>query len=472
MLTFTLFSFAAFFFAFLLVAAIAFVAAGATWRPSWSFSFLMSLLVITSVASIIFSARILNFGSEGLDVTSGGDSDGHLLAKVFLAVTIGCSFALSVTWFFFLQEKAKETCRFRDKGAEPPTDIVVAFMAFLIAVNIFPIFLGKYYYFHINLIYPFFVFLALFLWVRLSSVDPVVVVKQCLVFIVFTSLIAAVFTPQLALQHGYNDGLIPGFNVRLWGVTSHPNTLGAIACVLLILEVAEPSARVWLRISILISAGLALIMTQSKTSIMAALIGFLIIFVVHILAKKRDKPGNSREIVISLIVVFFALVTVIVAWVVFYDWGVTNALNRSLGTNAISSLSSATGRTAIWEVAIAAGLENPLFGQGGDFWNQHVRLRPGFSGASSSHNLFLEIFARSGFVGLAALLIFLYFLVRYSVRASENTHGGSIALMAAFFVRAMFESTLDTTAIYSGSFFAIIAYFIYVMDRGAKPIHN
>ena len=472
MLAFTLFSFAAFLFAIFLVIAIAVVAAGAVRWPGWSFSFLMSLMVVTSVATIVFSGRVLTTGSDGLTITSEGGVEGYLLAKVLLAVIVGCSFALSITWFFFLRNKTKEICRFRNKQFEPPTDIVVAFLIFLIAVNILPIFLGKHYYFHINLIYPFFVYLALFLWARLSNIDPVVIVKQCLFFIVLSSLVAAILAPNLALQTGYNDGLIPRFNIRLWGVTASANTLGAAACILFLLEAAEPSAKVWLRRSILISTGLALIMAQSKTSILAVLMGFLVIVIGRILAKNRDQSRYSNEIVIGLVVVSFTLLAVSTVWIMFYDWGISTALNRNLSANAVYGLSNATGRTDIWEVAIAAGLENPLFGQGGDFWNQQVRMRAGFGAATSAHNLFLEIFSRSGFIGLIALLIFLFFLVRYSLRACKNTNGGSIALMVAFFVRTMFESTIDTDAILSGSFFGVIAYFIYVIDRGAKPIRN
>lgn len=472
MLAFTLFSFAAFLFAIFLVVAIAVVAASAVRWSGWSFSFLMSLMVVASVVTIVFSRRVLTSGSDGLTVISEGGIEGYLLAKVLLAIIVGCSLSLSVTWFFFLRDKIKEACRFRNKQFEPPADIVVAFLVFLFAVNVFPIFWGKHYYFHINLIYTFFVYLALFLWARLSNIDPVVVVKQCLVFIVLSSLVAAVVTPNLALQVGYSDGLIPGFNIRLWGVTSHANTLGAAACVLFLLEAAEPSKKVWFRRGILITTGLALIMTQSKTSILAALIGLLIIVIGRTLAKSRDQSRYSSEIVVGLILVSFTLLAVSTVWVMFYDWGILTTLNHSLSANAIYGLSNATGRTDIWGVAIAAGLENPLFGQGGDFWNQQVRLRAGFGGATSAHNLFLEVFSRSGFMGLIALLIFLFFLVRYSLRASKNTRGGSIALMVAFFVRAMFESTIDTETVLSGSFFGVIAYFIYVMDRGAKPIRN
>jgi len=150
---------------------------------------------------------------------------------------------------FFLRDKTKGACRFRDKQLEPPTDIVTAFLVFLIAVNILLIFWRKHYYFYINLIYTFFIYLSLFLWARLSNIDPVMVFKQCLVFILFSGLVAAIPAPNLALQIGYNDRLIPGLNIWLWGVTSYANTLGAAACALFLLEavgtVSEGVAQKW-----------------------------------------------------------------------------------------------------------------------------------------------------------------------------------------------------------------------------------
>jgi O-antigen ligase len=353
-----------------------------------------------------------------------------------------------------------------------PTDITIAFMVFQVAFSILPIFFGERYYFHVNLIYSLFVCLALFLWARLSAIDPVIVAKQCLAWIVFSSLIAAIVAPQLVMQPGY-IGLIPGFDLRFWGVTSHANTLGAVACMLLILELAEPSTRPWLRTTILAAAALTLVLTQSKASIVAAFIGISIIFGWRLLNRTHEviassKHGSSVPIVLlgSLIVSIAA----IGAFAIFLDTDMLAALKSQLDSRAVGTLSTATGRTLIWNTAIEGGLQSPLFGQGADFWGIDNRLRLGLGGATSAHNLFLQTFSRSGLIGLVALLVFFYFLARYSMRAAKSTRGGSLAILAVLLMRSMFETSFQLNSVLAGEFFVMIAHFIYVIDRGAKPI--
>jgi O-antigen ligase len=89
--------------------------------------------------------------------------------------------------------------------------------------------------------------------------------------------------------------------------------------------------------------------------------------------------------------------------------------------------------------------------------------------AATAHNLFLQIFSRSGFVGLVALLVFLYFLIRYSIYAAKPTRGGSIALLAVFLMRSAFEANIQLNTLLSAEFFAMMAHFTYVIDRGARP---
>jgi O-antigen ligase len=92
------------------------------------------------------------------------------------------------------------------------------------------------------------------------------------------------------------------------------------------------------------------------------------------------------------------------------------------------------------------------------------------SAASSAHNLFLQVFSRSGFFGLFALLLFFYFLLQYSIRASSFTRGGSVAFMVLFLTRGIFEAAIQPNSILAGEFFAMMFFFLYVIDRGAKPI--
>ena len=475
MLTYVAFPLAAFLLALLSIAAIIVVAGMASRWSGRLFHYLMLLVVSASVGGILLSERVLTFSEQGLAVVSDADASSGIIAKLLLIAVVGCSVAMCAAWFFVVRSDKSGRYQTLKPTFVPPNDIVASFMVFYVAFSILPLFLGQKFYFHVSLIYPFFVFLALFLWMQLSDTDLVVIAKQSLVLVVFGSLGAAVFAPQLAMQPGY-AGLIPGFNVRLWGVTASANTLGSVAAVLLVLEVAEPSKKRWLKSCVLVASALVLILTQSKTSIIAATLGLAIIYVWRLLPGIRSRnPAqgqNGALVAMALIAIISVAAAMIGAWVMFSDTSILAAIEGKLAARAVGDMSTATGRTDIWKLAIQGGLENPLFGQGADFWGLEARLRSGFTGATHAHNLFLQVFSRSGFIGLASLLVFLCFLIQYSLRASKRTRGGSIALMVVFLTRAMFEVPLQPNSILGAEFFATMAFFLYAIDRGAKLIKD
>jgi O-antigen ligase len=463
MLTSLAFAIAALVLAAIAIIAMLFAIRAASRWSGLSISFLLLLMTGTSIIRESFTPKPLYMLTEG-------DSGGPLISKLFLLLIISYSFILCVTRFVAYDKNLKTFSRASRNRREPPNDIIIAFMAFYVSFSIIPIFFGKEYYFHINMIYPFFTYLALFLWSDLSSIDPIIVVKQSLGLIVFSSLIVAAVAPDLAMDLNYN-GLIPGFSSRLYGMTSSTNTMGAVACTLLVIEVAEPSARAWLGRSILVAAGSALLMSQSKTSILSALIAILIIYGWRMFSKILGESAGSRHknsTAVALIIVVSVSISVAGTWAMAYDWDALSSLQRKINSSAIADISTATGRTIIWSAAIAGGMENPFFGQGANFWNLDYRLRSGLSGAVHAHNLFLQTFTISGFVGLLALLLFLFFLGLYTIRAAKTTRGGSIAFMVIFFIRSLTEVPLQPNTIIAGESFAMIAYFLYVMDRGCK----
>jgi O-antigen ligase len=469
-LTVVVLSIAAFAFALGSIAAMSAVAGAASRWPGQMFSYLMWMIVIAGVGGILVSGRILRIEEETLVMGGVSEAGGTVIAKLLLSAVIGVSVALCVTWMLLSSKRKARDDRFEQRRLSSPDDIVIAFMVFYVAFSILPLIFGKSHQFHVSLFYPFFVFIALFLWIRLSKVDPVIVVKQCLGFIVLTSLVVAVLIPQLAVQPSY-VGLIPGFNSRLWGLTTGANSLGSVAGTLLVLEAAEPSARRWLGNGIFFTAVVALVLTQSKTSILAAFLGLLIIFGYRLVTGLQGKNWSERNkslTVIILIALFVLLIGTVSAWTMFFDTNILTSLERNLDPRAVGHLTTATGRTWIWEMAIKGGLENPLFGQGLGFWSVENRLRWGLSGAVHAHNLFLDVFVRSGLVGLTTLLVFLYFVFRYSIRATRYTQAGSIALAVIFLVRATFEVPLQPNAILGAESMAMLAFFLYVIDRGAK----
>ncbi len=458
-----------FFLALFLIVAIVIVGAFSTHWPGRVFHYLMLLITSVSVVVVLLSERVLRIEGDALSISSEADIGGTILAKFLLVIIVGCSVSICIAWPFVSQKSKIFFSRFESQGSAAPNDVVISFMVYYLAFSILPLFFGEKFYFHVSLIYPFFVILALFLWFRLSNIDPVIISKQCLSLFVFGSLGSAIFMPEFSMQPGY-PSLIPGFDIRLWGVTPHANTLGSAAAALLLLEAAEPSTRRWLRNSVLVVATLILVMSQSKTSILGLLLGLLILITWRFaISLKRKDSGwiKSRRLDASAIV---AIVTILIAvigiGVVLLDSSPTEMLRNTFDTRAVEGLKSASGRTDIWNAAIVGGLENPLFGQGARYWDQETADRFGLSGSVNAHNLFMQAFSRSGFVGLTALLVFLFYLFRCSVRASKQTRGGSIAFTVLFLTRGIFEVTISPNSILGAEFIAMMAFFLYLIDRG------
>lgn len=456
------------------VVIVALVIAARRW-PGRIFQCQMFLVLIASVASVVLSNHILSGAAEAPIAVHDADIERHPAAKLLLMVVIGYSFAMCIAWIAERSELRRNAGRFQLRHLKPPHDIIFAFMFFYVAFSIFPIFFGQKLYFHVSLLYPFVVFLALFLWFQRSSVDPVIIAKQCLFILVAGSICAAALYPKIALETSY-IGLIPGFNLRLSGVTATPNTLGSVAATLILLECAEPAQRRWHRCIALVLSALALLMTQSKTSISAALLGVFIIYGWRFVVgnQSRARSGGTGNVLLAsaMLVTMVASISIVGIWLALSDSALLNSFAHKFETRAVDDLASASGRTLIWQLAIQSGLENPLFGQGGDFWNLDNRIRYGLSGAVHAHNLFLQAFSRSGLVGLTALLAFTYLLIRYSIRASVVTRGGSIALLAILLWRAIFEVPIQPNSILAGEFFAMMACFLYAIDRGAKPVQG
>lgn len=466
----TLLSIATFVVAILSIIAITIVAGIASRQPGRIFQFLMLLIVAASVGTILLSGRVLTVGSQGLEIGSSADIAGGLWSKVLLATVIGCAVAACIAWFVFPPTRRKMLSRFTSRSQQSPNDIAYAFLIYYVAFSLLPLLFAPFFDFHVSLVYPFFIFLALLMWSQVSSIDPVDVVKQGMLLIVVGSLLAALVWPELATQPGYL-GLVPGFNQRLWGVTASANSLGSVACVLLVLEVAEPFKRRAIHWFVLAGAVTALVLSQSKTAIVAGLIGSMVIvgwrLASDLLHANNSRPGRV-PLSASIVAIIAILLTVGGFWLMFSDSNLLTVLSRRLESRAVVDLSTASGRTLIWDVAIKGGMDSPLFGQGLGFWSLESRLQTGLNGAVHAHNMFLQVFSRSGVVGLAAFLAFFWLLLRYSIRAAIPTRGGSIGVMVAFLMRAMVEVPIQPNSVLGAEFFAMVAYLFYVMDRGPK----
>ncbi|MBK9519074.1 MAG: O-antigen ligase family protein [Anaeromyxobacter sp.] len=231
---------------------------------------------------------------------------------------------------------------------------------------------------------------------------------------VHASLAAAVLAPAQALAP-YLEGVLPGLPVRLYGVGGGATSLGALSSAFLALELCAPSRSRW-RLLHLGAAGLALLLTQAKTSWL-----FVLLVVALLLARRtwRLLPalglggGASARATWVLLLggVGGALVGLLAA-------GSGHVQVASLqGGDQLLSL---TGRTYIWATSWRTWLESPLFGYGLGLWESE-RFRATYGPFDHAHNQLLHALASAGVVGLLGLLGYLGVALAGALRAARRS---------------------------------------------------
>jgi O-antigen ligase len=224
----------------------------------------------------------------------------------------------------------------------------------------------------------------------------------------------------------------------LAGVTGHPNTLAPAMVVGFLVSLAIPRpGRAGLLAFRFGQVGLiiALIMTNSITSIVLLLVG-LLVFV--ILTSSSYRRGIAQLILTAVLLV--------VAFV-----GLGNLKSWFFG--AVNRDPSLSGRDELWVSVLREGLKEPLFGQGfGAFWYEgRGREIVGNWNPRQSHNAFVDVFVDLGAIGTAVVVgTLLATLVRGWLRArgapgsaQRRAAASMIAVAAGLFgVYALGESFL------------------------------
>jgi O-antigen ligase len=308
--------------------------------------------------------------------------------------------------------------------------------------------------------YPLLLFTTLF-FSRGQDVSPVLsAIKYSLCFLFLASLAVAAVRPQMVIQTHY-VGLLPGLNIRLWGLTQHANSIGPLAVVFLLINIHRPFVhRVVNGMAIMLGVTV-LLLAQSKTAWAAILLALPVQYyyragsgsnVQKLLDERFAKP------VLALAVTVLALGGITI-FLVAYDFDLRSAIDHILGRETGRSVASLTGRTQIWAVALNEWSRNPLFGYGPTIWDVAYRLSLGMDFASSAHNQFLQSLSGAGIVGLVGLTIYLILLARFAYAAANGTKGLSMALFLYVFVRCVTDAPLRLDSIFSPDVFCQMALF-------------
>lgn len=291
--------------------------------------------------------------------------------------------------------------------------------------------------------------------------------KCGLLLMIAGSCIAALAMPSIAVQQNY-EGYLPGTGIRLWGLATNPNSIGPLSVLFLLLLAHQPFRRRWLQYAAIALGLTTLLLAQSKTAWGAALLAFSIVYWARAVQMpaapgRMRAPHSLRNFAAPMLACAAGLLLIAgFAFFTAYEQQFTAIANER-------QLTTLTGRTEIWSVAIDAWKSNPLFGHGSSIWGEEFRKRIGMDFAVSAHSQFMQSLSEAGTIGFVALIVYFFLLWRASVAANVPTRGLSLAIFSLIFVRAITETPLDLTTIFNGEFLMHLLLFRLVLVKGVEP---
>ena len=269
----------------------------------------------------------------------------------------------------------------------------------------------------------------------------------------------------------YMSGLIKAFPWRYSGLAVGPNQMGPISLLFMICLSCFPFERRWLRILAWTVAWISFILAQSKTTWLAALVCFSVIWVIrgrgklaHLLATRQHRLATQ---------VFLGLLIVAILAVVFVlGSGILESrLQRFFATRAGADMLRLTGRNEIWAVAWDTFIRYPWFGYGPTIWDPYFRYQIGMN-VFHAHNQFLNVLASSGVVGAFAFLGFMGALVARLWKRLSAFNGFASALFTMIMLRCISEVPWT---LHSFASEALAPMLLIVALAGApvsKPVHQ
>ncbi|NIF79044.1 polymerase [Paraburkholderia sp. Cy-641] len=262
----------------------------------------------------------------------------------------------------------------------------------------------------------------------------------------------AVFSQVIQLFHLETRvaPLVVAYNVtverRPFGNMAQANHLAtyisfAMAGALYLVQTRRIAVPVWLLVSTIFSAGLALTVSRGPWLQMGVIVvaGFWMAF-----AQMRNEPrlrrGNREWLIPIVLAVLFFVVNALIRWA-------NVRYHLELGQSAAERFQDAgqiAPRLALWKYGWTMFKAHPLLGVGwGEFPNYQFELVKTLGGveiANNSHDIFIDLLAKTGLIGLAIVLLGLVAWLARVVRAPQSAaRVFGVALIGVLTMHALVE---------------------------------
>lgn len=285
---------------------------------------------------------------------------------------------------------------------------------------------------------------------------------------IFGMLVASIavllIRPEVVLEKNYG-GL---FGPRFWGLATHANTLSPLLVMFLALLWQQPFQRRSLN-TVGWALGLtALFASQSKTSLIALPLVMAILGYYRMRNWIKREPDREKVKSACLLLVVAGIVVGVAVLITHWVLDLGYVYYRFSHSPNARSLLSLTNRDQIWSFALREWSLNPFFGYGPYLFDVNYRQLIGIPVAFHAHNQWLQTLGGSGLVGLFGLGLYLVLLCIYALRASAESHGLSLALLALVIVRSITEVPLRTDGIMNSEFFGHAMLLIVCIGYGAS----
>ncbi len=244
---------------------------------------------------------------------------------------------------------------------------------------------------------------------------------------VVLSWVAFLLVPSIGVFH---EATVGGETVERMGGLAHPNTLGQVSGLTLVLGLLlfklQPQISKWRMLILVLAAG-SLLASLSRTSLLATIVAMAVVYRQHVFRRENFVRG---------LWLLFAGVILLMAAAMFSDVGsvIAGKLGMLSKSGDVGELTSATGRTDIWAYVLELLWRSPVVGYGAATSKYYLNEY-----SLHTHNLVLNIAFSTGVIGG---LVAVWMCLDRIFRLFFHRHPLADALIVFILVNGLFENVI------------------------------